>query len=111
MAGTARSVGDCRAMGIQQRARLDTILQHLTLVGFGVLAAWCMIVLYGTIGGLLEVNHQATFRFLFVIMVLVYAHHFMQRLRERRLRQLPDDVRYGFTTTEDAATGSPQAEG
>ena len=95
-------------MGIKQRPRLDTILHHLTSVGFAALAAWCLIGLYGTLGGLLEVNHQATFRFLFVIMILVYAKHFTRRMRERRLKQLPPDERYGFT---GAATGSPQPEG
>ena len=95
-----------------QRPQLDTLLQHLTLVGFGVLITWSVIGLYGTLGGILEVNRLATLRFLLVIMVLVYANHFVLRLRERRFRQLPPDERYGFTTgAESVATGSPQAEG
>ncbi len=99
-------------MGIQKRPQLDTLLHDLTLVAFGALAAWTIVGLYGTLGGLLEVNRLATLRFLFVIMVLVYAHHFVLRLRERRLRQLPPDERYGFTANaEGAATGSPQLEG
>ena len=98
-------------MGIQQRPRLDTTLHHLTSVGFAALASWCLIGLYGTLAGLLEVNHKATLRFLFVIMILVYAHHFSLRVRERRLRQLSPDERYGFAAGEDAATGSPQPEG
>jgi hypothetical protein len=95
-----------------RRPQLDTLLHHLTLVGFGVLITWSVIGLYGTLGGILEVNRLATLRFLLVIMVLVYAHHFVLRLRERRLRQLPPDERYGFTAgTEGVATGSPQPEG
>ncbi len=99
-------------MTTRQKAQLDTLLHHLTLVGFGVLITWSVIGLYGTLGGLLEVNRLATLRFLFVIMVLVYAHHFVLRVREHRLRQLPPDQRYGFTASADGnATGSPQPEG
>ena len=95
-----------------QRLQIDTLLRHLKLVGFGVLAAWSLIGLYGTLGGILEVNRQATLRFLLAVMLLVYAHHFLVRMREWRLRRLPPDERYGFAQTSDgAATGSPQAAG
>jgi cytochrome c biogenesis protein CcdA len=95
-----------------KRPNLDTLLHHLTLVAFGVLIAWSVIGLYGTLGGILEVDHQATLRFLFVVMIVVYAHHFVLRVRERKLRQLPPDERYGFTSDVDRiAMGSPQPEG
>jgi hypothetical protein len=110
--GPIAIVRDCPAMTTRHRPELDTLLHHLTLVGFGVLITWSVIGLYGTLGGLLEVNRLATLRFLFVITVLVFAHHFVSRVRERRLRQLPPDQRYGFTATADSnATGSPQPEG
>lgn len=81
-------------------------------MGFAVLAAWSLIGLYGTLGGILEVNRQATLRFLLAVMLLVYAHHFLVRLREWRLRRVPPDERYGFQQTSDgAATGSTQAAG
>jgi hypothetical protein len=99
-------------MTLRQRLQIDTLLRHLTMVGFGVLAAWSLIGLYGTLGGLLEVNRPATLRFLLAVMLLVYAHHFMTRMREWRLRRLPPDERYGFAQTSDgAATGSPQPSG
>ena len=94
------------------RLQLDTLLRHLKLVAFGVLAAWSLIGLYGTLGGILEVNRQATLRFLLAVMLLVYAHHFLVRMREWRLRRLPPDERYGLAQTSDgAATGSTQAAG
>jgi hypothetical protein len=99
-------------MTLRQRLQIDTLLRHLTLVGFGVLAVWSLIGLYGTLGGILEVNRPATLRFLLAVMLLVYAHHFLIRLREWRLRRMPPDERYGFTrTSDDAATGSTQTAG
>ena len=83
-----------------QRLQIDTLLRHLTLVGFAFLATWSVIGLYGTLGGLLEVNRPATLRFLLAVMLLVYAHHFLVRLRERRLRLMPPDERYGFLANE-----------
>ncbi len=81
-------------------------------MGFGVLAAWSLIGLYGTLGGILEVNRPATLRFLLVVMLLVYAHHFQIRLSEWRLSRLSPDERYGFAQTSEAdATGSSQARG
>ena len=77
-----------------------------------MLAAWSLIGLYGTLGGYLEVNRPATLRFLLVVLILVFAHHFLTRVRERRLRRLPPDERYGFIgAVEDFATGSQQTEG
>jgi hypothetical protein len=99
-------------MTLRRRLQIDTLLRHLTLVGFAVLAAWSLIGLYGTLGGILEVNRPATLRFLLAVMLLVYSHHFLVRLREWRLRRIPPDERYGFAQTGDyAATGSPQASG
>lgn len=99
-------------MPLRRRLQIETLLRHLTLVGFAVLAAWSLIGLYGTLGGILEVNRQATLRFLLAVMLLVYAHHFLVRLREWRLRRVPPDERYGFQQTSDgAATGSTQAAG
>lgn len=99
-------------MTLRQRLQIDTLLRHLTLVGFAVLAGWSLIGLYGTLGGILEVNRPATLRFLLVVMLLVYAHQFLVRLREWRLRRMPPDERYGFAQTSDAAaTGSTQAAG
>ena len=99
-------------MTLRQRLQLDTLLRHLTIVGFAVLAAWSLVGLYGTLGGILEVNRPATLRFLLVVMLLVYAHHFQIRLREWRLSRLSPEERYGFTqATDDAATGSSQTAG
>ena len=99
-------------MTLRERLQLETLLRHLTLVGFAVLAAWSVIGLYGTLGGFLEVNRPATLRFLLVVMLLVYSHHFLVKLRERRLRRLPPDERYGFRQTADTdATGSTQPAG
>ena len=99
-------------MMLRRRLQLDTLLRHLTAVGFGVLAAWSLIGLYGTLGGILEVDRQATLRFLLAVMVLVYAHHFLIRMREWRLRRMPPDERYGFARTSDrVATGSSQVAG
>ena len=99
-------------MAIRQRTDLDTLLNDLTRAAFAVLTAWSLVGLYGTLGGYLEVNRPATLRFLFAVLVLVFAHHFLMRVREARLRRLPPDERYGFFGgAEDAATGSPQTEG
>jgi hypothetical protein len=99
-------------MTTRPRTDLDTLLNDLTRAAFAVLTAWSLIGLYGTLGGYLEVNRPATLRFLFAILVLVFAHHLSIRVRERRLRRLPPDERYGFIgAAEDAATGSQQAEG
>ena len=99
-------------MTTRPRTDLDTLFNDLTRAAFAVLTAWSLIGLYGTLGGYLEVNRPATLRFLFAILVLVFAHHLSIRVRERRLRRLPPDERYGFFgSTEDVATGSQQVEG
>jgi hypothetical protein len=97
-------------METPRRFRLDILLDHLTMAAFAVLIGWSLVGLYGTLGGYLEVNKLATLRFLFAIMLLVYAHHFVQRFREWRMRNMPPDERYGFTGAEHPATGSPQVE-
>ncbi len=77
-----------------------------------MLAAWSLIGLYGTLGGYLEVNRPPTLRFLLAVLILVFAHLVLMRVRERRLRWLNPDERYGFFgAAEDAATRSQQAEG
>ena len=53
-----------------------------------MLAAWSLVGLYGTLGGYLEVNRPATLRFLLAVLMLVFAHHVVIRVRERRLRRL-----------------------
>ena len=99
-------------MTTRQRTDLDTLLNDLTRAAFAVLAAWSLVGLYGTLGGYLEVNRQATLRFLLAVLVLVFAHQFVMRMRERRLRRLHPDERYGFFgAAGDAATGSQQTEG
>jgi hypothetical protein len=99
-------------MTTRQRTDLDTLLNDLTRAAFAVLAAWSLVGLYGTLGGYLEVNRPATLRFLLAVLVLVFAHHVVNRMRERRLRQLPPDERYGFFgTTLDSATGPQQTDG
>jgi hypothetical protein len=98
-------------MATRQRIRLDIVLHDLTTAAFVVLVGWSLVGLYGTLGGYLEVNKLATLRFLFVIMVLANAHHFVTRYREWRMRNMPPDERYGFTGAgHDIATGSPQVE-
>jgi hypothetical protein len=97
-------------MATPQRIRLDVLLDHLTTAAFAVLIGWSLVGLYGTLGGYLEVNRLATLRFLFAIMVLVYSHHFVQRFREWRMRNLAPDERYGFTGAGHTVTGSPQVE-
>jgi hypothetical protein len=99
-------------MTTRQRPDLDTVLNDLTRAAFAVLTAWSVVGLYGTLGGYLEVNRQATLRFLLAVLVLVFAHHFLNRVRERRLRRLPPDERYGFVgSISDAATEAQQADG
>jgi hypothetical protein len=99
-------------MTTKQRPDLDTVLNDLTRAAFAVLTAWSIVGVYGTLGGYLEVNRQATLRFLLAVLVMVFAHDFLNRVRERRLRRLPPDERYGFFgTISDAATESQQADG
>jgi hypothetical protein len=99
-------------MATRQRTDLDTLLNDLTRAAFAVLTAWSLVGLYGTLGGYLEVNRPATLRFLLAVLVLVFAHHFLMRMRERRLRRLPADERYGFMgIVSDEATEPQQAEG
>jgi hypothetical protein len=99
-------------MTTRQRPDLDTVLNDLTRAAFAVLTAWSVVGLYGTLGGYLEVNRQATLRFLLAVLVMVFAHDFLNRVRERRLRRLPPDERYGFVgAISDAATESQQADG
>ena len=99
-------------MATRQRLDLDTLLNDLTRAAFAVLAAWSIVGLYGTLGGYLEVNRPATLRFLLAVLVLVFAHHLVFRVRERRLRRLHPDERYGFFgTASDAATEPQQTEG
>lgn len=99
-------------MTTRQRTDLDTVLNDLTRAAFAVLAAWSLIGLYGTLGGVLEINRPATLRFLLVVLMLVFAHHFLIRVRERRLRRLPPDERYGFDgSVSDAATEPQQTDG
>lgn len=99
-------------MATRQRTDIDTLFNDLTRAAFAVLTAWSLVGLYGTLGGYLEVNRPATLRFLFAVLVLVFAHHILMRVREARLRRLPPDERYGFfRAPEDAATRSPHTEG
>jgi hypothetical protein len=99
-------------MTTRHRPDLDTVLNDLTRAAFAVLTAWSIVGVYGTLGGYLEVNRQATLRFLLAVLVMVFAHDFLNRVRERRLRRLPPDERYGFVgTISDAATESQQADG
>jgi hypothetical protein len=99
-------------MATQRRIQLDTLLHDITMVAFAMLAGWSLIGLYGTLGGYLEVDKLATLRFLFVVMVLANAHHFVTRYREWRMRNMPPDERYGFAGGgHDAETGSQQTEG
>ena len=99
-------------MATRQRLDLDTLLHDLTRAAFAVLAAWSLVGLYGTLGGYLEVNRPATLRFLFVVLILVSSHHALIRVRERRLRRLHPDERYGFgEVVEGIATGPQQTDG
>jgi hypothetical protein len=99
-------------MATRQRTDLDTLLNDLTRAAFAVLTAWSLVGLYGTLGGYLEVNRPATLRFLLAVLVLVFAHQFLIRMRERRMRRLTPEERYGFLGTgSDAATEPQQAEG
>ena len=96
----------------RSRLQLDRLLQDLALVGFAALAAWTLVGLFGTLGGYLEVNRLPTLRFLLAILILVFAQDAFVRIRERRLRKLPPDERYGFGTGDDeTVTGSPQTQG
>jgi cytochrome c biogenesis protein CcdA len=83
------------------------ILDVKNPLAFAVLAGWSLVGLYGTLGGYLEVNRPATLRFLFAVL-LVLAHHLEFRLRERRLRRLPPDERYGFYGTGSHVATEPQ---
>jgi hypothetical protein len=99
-------------MATRRRLDLDTILNDLTRAAFAVLAAWSLVGLYGTLGGYLEVNRPATLRFLFVVLLLVSAHHVLMRVREQRLRRLDPDERYGFGEIANGiATGPQQTDG
>jgi hypothetical protein len=99
-------------MATRPRLDLDTIFNDLTRAAFAVLAAWSLVGLYGTLGGYLEVNRPATYRFLFVVLLLVSAHHVLMRVREQRLRKLDPDERYGFGDVSDSiATGPQQTDG
>jgi hypothetical protein len=99
-------------MTTRARTDLDTLLNDLTRAAFAVLTAWSLVGLYGTLGGYLVVNRPATLRFLLAVLVLVFAHHLVTRVRERRLRRLHPDERYGFFgTASDAATEPLQTEG
>ena len=99
-------------MTTRRRLDLDTLLNDLTRAAFAVLAAWSLVGLYGTLGGYLELNRPATLRFLLVVLILVSSHHALTRVRERRLRHLDPDERYGFgDAVEHVATGSQQTDG
>jgi hypothetical protein len=98
-------------MTTRARTDLDTLLNDLTRTAFAVLAAWSIVGVYGTLGGYLEVNRPATLRFLLAVLVLVFAHHLLTRVRERRLRRLPPDERYGFDGTVSNAATEPQQTG
>jgi hypothetical protein len=95
-------------MTTKQRTDLDTLLNDLTRAAFAVLTAWSLVGLYGTLGGYLEVNRPATLRFLLAVLVLVFAHHFLIRVREWRLQRLTPDERYGFIGEASGAATEPQ---
>jgi hypothetical protein len=99
-------------MKTRARTDLDTLLNDLTRAAFAVLAAWSLVGLYGTLGGYLEVNRPATLRFLLAVLVLVFAHNLEMHVRERRLRRLDPDERYGFEgQVMGDATGPQQTDG
>jgi hypothetical protein len=99
-------------MTTKARTDLDTLLNDLTRAAFAVLTAWSLVGLYGTLGGYLEVNRQATLRFLLAVLVLAFAHQLVSRVREWRMRRLTPDERYGFFgTVSDDATEPQQTDG
>ena len=99
-------------MTTKARTDLDSLLNDLTRAAFAVLAAWSLVGLYGTLGGYLEVNRPATLRLLLAVLVLVFAHQLELRVRERRLKHLTPDERYGFFgTASDVATEPQQTAG
>jgi len=98
----------------RQRPDTETLLRHLEFVAFAVFIAWSLIGLYGTLGGFLAINRPAAIRFLAAVLLVVVAHGAFVRVRERRLRQLHPDERYGFTersAPESLATGTPHPQG
>src|SRR5262249_44828509 len=101
------------AVMFRRRPDTETLLRHLEIVAFAVLVTWALIGLYGTLGGLLEVNRAASVRFLAVVLLVIVAHNVFVRVREHRLSQLPPDERYGFTERSgyDLDTGSSQTQG
>ena len=102
------------AVMFRRRPDTETLLRHLTFAAFAVLVGWSLIGLYGTLGGYLAIDRAATIRFLAAILLVVLAHDAFIRVRERRLRQLPPDERFGFTersAPDTLSTGSSPTQG
>jgi hypothetical protein len=108
------------------RLEVDALLRELMLVEMAGLVMWAGIALYGFLAGTIQVDPQATLRFLLAVLILVFARRTYWEIHEWRARKLPPDERFGFTNPlfehpRDAeltlqrnladATGSSQAPG
>ena len=96
------------------------------LVGFLGLVAWALVAAFGFIAGVIQVDPQASLRFLLAILILVFTRRTYWEIRQWRSGKLPPDERFGFAVpisehprvselalhrTDDNATGSQQAAG
>jgi hypothetical protein len=75
---------------------VDELMRSLTLVGFAALMTWAAVGTLGVIGGYVEISPGATIRFLFAVLVLVFARRTYRRLLIWRWHRLPVDERFGF---------------
>ena len=102
------------AVMLRRRPDTEALLRHLTFAAFAVLVAWSLVGVYGTLGGYLAIDRPAPIRFLAAVLLVVLAHDAFVRVRERRLRQLPPDERFGFTersAPDTLSTGSSPTQG
>ena len=104
----------------------DELLGHLMLVGFMGLVAWALVAAFGFIAGVIQVDPQASLRFLLAILILVFTRRTYWEIHQWRSGKLQPDERFGFAApiyehprvseltlqrTDDNATGSQQAAG
>jgi len=85
---------------MEKHARIDfdRLMRDLMLVGVGGLVGWTLAGTFGTVSGMIQVEPQATLRFLLAVLVLVFARRTYWEIQEWRWRRLPNDDRFGFAS-------------
>jgi hypothetical protein len=78
------------------RRDIEDLLRTIALVGLVALLSWLALGVVGTALGTLWPEYHATLRLALAALTLMGPHALLTEIRERRLRRIPPDERFGF---------------